>query len=226
MSARHLINKVVAENMEGATFMQATEPLSQPASQSSWAQKISWFLLPPVTAFVIVTVLLAWVTTGYQQQHQDKIYTGVTVWGHDLSRMTVAEAEAALAQAFPYASEKAITLLVPGTDEVWELSPAELGIKFDVAKTVAAAYQIGRETDGFRTQLRAWYQGIPVAPVIIFDEAQLDGVLNEIAAAINQPPQDASLFYNGSEVDYTPATYGRILDVADTRERLLIQLDL
>lgn len=201
--------------------MQASESISQPAPRSSWAQKISWFLIPPITAFVIVTVMLAWVTTSYQQQHQDRIYTGVTVWGHDLSRMTLTEAEAALAQAFPYTNEKAITLLVPGTDEQWQMSPAELGIKFDVAKTVAAAYQVGRDADSFQTQLQAWYQGMAIPPVIIFDEAQLDAVLNQIAVEINQAPQDASLFYNGSEVDYTPATYGRILDVADARERLL-----
>ena len=201
--------------------MQANPTLPESAPRSSWSHKLSWFLLPPISAFVIVSVLLALVMTTYQQQHTDKIYTGVTVWGHDLSQLTQAEAQSVLAQAFPYTTAQAIVLTDPGTGQRWELSPAELGIQFDVAQTVAAAYAIGREDNSLQSQLHAWYYGVDIPPVLIFDEAKVDEKLNELAAAINQPASDASLLYTGSEVDYTPAQFGRILDVADARTRLL-----
>lgn len=201
--------------------MHATPTMSEPAARSSWSQKLSWFLLPPISAFVIVSVILALVMTSYQQQHTDKIYTGVTVWGRDLSQLTQAEAQVVLTQAFPYATANAIILTDPGTGQRWALSPAELGIQFDVAQTVAAAYAIGREDNNLQSQLQAWYYGVDIPPVLLFDEAKVDEKLNEVAAAINQPASDASLLYSGNEVDYTPAQFGRILDVADARERLL-----
>ncbi|MBP8001879.1 MAG: VanW family protein [Chloroflexi bacterium] len=201
--------------------MQATETMSQPATSGSLAHKISWFLLPPITAFVLVTVLLAGVMTNYQLQHENKIYTGVTVWGQELGQMTEAEAAAALAAAFPYPGEKAIVFTIPGSAEQWEFTPTELGITFDVAQTVAAAYAIGREDNSLQSQLQTWYYGTAIAPVVVFDEAKIDAVLNSLAAQINQPSQDATLLYTGSEVDYTPAQFGRILDVDDARARLL-----
>jgi len=201
--------------------MQASQTMPQ-VERSSWGHKLSWFLLPPITAFVIVSVVLAGLMTVYQQQHADKIYTGVTVWGQDLSGLTQAEARTVLTEAFPYPTEKAIVLAVPGSaNEQWELAPAELGITFDVEKTLAAAYAIGREDNPIQSQLQAWYYGTSLAPVIVFDEAKLDAVLNQLASEINQSPQDATLIYSGSEVDYTPALFGRILDVANARERLL-----
>lgn len=201
--------------------MQASEIMPQ-AVRSSWGHKLSWFLLPPITAFVVVSVVLAGLVTVYQQQHTNKVYTGVTVWGQDLSGLTQAEARTVLTEAFPYPTERAIVLTVPGSaNEQWELAPAELGITFDVEKTLAAAYAIGREGNVLQSQLQAWYYGTSLAPVIIFDEAKLDAALNQLASEINQPPEDATLLYSGSEVDYTPALFGRILDVANARERLL-----
>lgn len=190
----------------------------------SWQRKLSYFLMAPLTALVILTVTLALIVTGYQQQHNGRIYTGVTVWGTELGGMTPAEAETALRNAFPYPGAPAIILENPATGQTWSKTPAELGLSFDPARTVDAAMDVGRKGSPWRrwqNLYQSWYYGRSLAPVVVLDEGKLDAALETLAAAVNQPPVNASLDLSGEEPRYIPAQMGRRLDTAELRERLL-----
>jgi vancomycin resistance protein YoaR len=208
--------------------MQATQfaPNPQPSSPGNQlARNLGWFMVAPVTAVVIVTILLALTLNGYQRQHDDRIYTGVMLWGNDLGMMTQVEAERALEAAFPYPNEAAIVLIDAKTDQEWVFTPAELGLTFDVEQTISEAYTIGREgTSVFghlQDQFDTWYYGRQIAPVVVFDEAKLDAAINMLAGEINRSPADAALDFTGTSVSYEPAQVGRSLDVAETRSRLV-----
>ncbi len=207
--------------------MQATVPAPNPPSANpvrQLARNLGWFLVAPVTAVAIITILLAITFNGYQQQHVDRIFTGVMIWGIELGTMTTGEAEQALTAAFPYPQQDAIVLVDAKTNQEWAFSPAELGLSFDAAATVEQAYQIGRETGDvspLREQFDTWYYGRQIAPVVIFDESKLDQAINAIAAEINRAPADAALDFDGTSVSYLPAQVGRSLDMADTRSRLI-----
>ncbi|MFZ0545082.1 MAG: VanW family protein [Candidatus Promineifilaceae bacterium] len=208
--------------------MQATQfaPSPPPTTPSHQLMRnMGWFLAAPITAVVVITILLAVTLNSYRQQHLDRIYTGVTLWGIDLSMMTRPEAEQALQAAFPYPHEASIVFTDAKTDREWVFSPADLGLTFDVNQTIDEAYEIGRQEHGLfgvlQDQFDTWYYGRQIAPVVVFDEAKLDQAINAVAADINHPPADASLDFTGTSVSYLPPEVGRSLDTADTRSRLI-----
>ncbi len=187
-------------------------------------RNLSYFLLVPLTTLVLITIALAVVVSSYESTHNGRIYSGVSVWGIDLSEKTPAEAQAVLAAAFPYPEEEAVTFADPATGQVWGKSPVEMGLTFDVAQTVQAAMGIGREGQPgqqIRDLFTSWYYGRSLAPIIVFDESQLDAALGEMAAAIDQPARNASFDLSGSSTTYVPGQLGRRLDLAYLREQLV-----
>jgi vancomycin resistance protein YoaR len=188
------------------------------------AKRLSWFLLAPVTAAVLVVLLVVGVVAAYEQQHDGRVFTGVMVGRIDVSGLTPAEAEQTLAGAFVYASDPNIELHDPGSGRVWTFSPSELGLTYDVAGTAEAAYQIGRSGNPLQRleqRFGSWFYGRRIAPVVVLDEGRLDLALAELAAEINQPAVDAGLQFDGANVSYSTPQVGRTLDLATARENLL-----
>ena len=196
----------------------------RPGENGRFTRNISYFLIAPLTALVILSMVLAYTISTYKSQHTDRIYTGVTMFGIDLGGMTPEEAKTALANAVPYTNEEAITLTDPASGQQWTKTPAELGVAYDLNETVAAAYDVGR-TGGpikqFQEMFNSWYYGTTLAPTIIFDENQLDSAVDELAAGLVQPAIDATFTADGSNASYTPSQVGRQLNKADLRERLM-----
>ncbi|MGH2538742.1 MAG: VanW family protein [Candidatus Promineifilaceae bacterium] len=201
--------------------MQAT--LDQPRLPTA-ARKLGWFFVAPLTAVALLAICAALVAGAYQTRHQGRIYTGVQVWGVDLSALTKEEARHALSQAAVFPGDETIVLREPASGESWQRSTADLGVAIDVERTVDAAYQVGRggqPAERAAAIFQAWYYGRPLAPVIVFDQAQFDQALAAIGAEVNQAPADASLNFTGSDVSFEGGQTGRALDVEETRQRLL-----
>ncbi len=202
--------------------MQAVPPIQ--ANSPNRFRNTGFFMIAPLTA-VILLLLWAGVTlAGYQSQHSGRVFTGVTVLGADLSALSQAEAEIALANAFPYPDTAVITFYDPATGQAWSASPAALGLAFDVAGTAAAAYEVGRHGRPLarvRAMFTTWYYGRELAPTLVLDEAKLDQYLAGLAADINRPPINAALNITEGVADYVSGSHGRFLDVTNTRQRLL-----
>ncbi len=204
--------------------MQATSSAPPYSSLHHILRNLGWFLSVPLFFLVLLSLTLAVTVTGYQTRHADRIYTGVSIGGVDLSQMTLPEAQQAVATAFPYAQEQAITLSDATTGEVWRLSLADLGVSLDAAASARTAYQIGRGEDGvndLRVQFETWYYGRHVAPIVLIDEARLDQAVNDLATTVEQGGVDATLAFDGNQVGYTPAQVGRLLDKAQLKSELL-----
>lgn len=186
-------------------------------------RKLTYFLAAPLTAVVLISILLALVVTAYQQRHEGRVFTGVSVWGVDLGGMNAGQALRALRDAFSYPDEGTIVLVDPKDDRRWEYPPAELGVTLDDEATLAAAFAVGRQGNPISRlvdQFRSWYFGRSLAPIVIFDEAKLDQTIALVASDINRPAADASLGFTGIDVSYDLAQVGHFLDVPDTRSRL------
>ena len=193
------------------------------AKEATFASALRWFMIPPATVGVLLVIILAATAATYQGRHADRIYTGVSVWGTDLGMMTPAEAGETLEQTLPVAENHEIRLVNPESEEEWVLTAADLGVTYDVEQTVEAAYDVGRAggpLSALRAQLSSWYYGRTLAPIIVFDEGQLQAALSEIAAEVNRPAREASLQFDGETLAYSPGQMGRQLDVADAKERL------
>ncbi|HUM71154.1 MAG TPA: peptidoglycan binding domain-containing protein, partial [Chloroflexota bacterium] len=202
--------------------MEAKPPIQ--AQLTNHIRHIGFFLIAPLMAVLLLLGFTAVTAADYQSQHSDRIFTGVSALGVDLSGLTQAEAQAALEEAFSYPQTAVITLTDPATGQQWTYNPAELGLSFDAAAVATAAYQLGRTGDP-TTRLQAmfdtWYYGRTLSPQFTLDEAQLDQKLAVIAAAINRAPANAALNIADGSAAYTAGQYGRLLDAADARQRLL-----
>ncbi len=186
-------------------------------------QALRWFLLPPLLTFGLLLLVLLIVAVSYQSRHSNRIFSGVSVWGVDLSGLTREEASEALATTAPDSQAGAIELVDRDTGLSWQHTPASLGIRYDLEETVEAAYGVGRRGGpiaALRDQFLAWYYGRPLAPVIIFDESELYGALSELAADVERPALDSNLEFDGNTLAYTAGQIGRRLDVDDTVQRL------
>jgi vancomycin resistance protein YoaR len=179
-----------------------------------WLARISLIV---VSIIILMNLIAALLLAGYQIYYDGLIYPGVHVWGVDVGGLTPQEAAAALNGKFTYPQMTTISFR-DGSD-VWQVSAAELGVQFDVQRTVQAAYEVGRHPDLFSAigqQVQAWRQGVVVAPVLIYDQRAADIRMQQIAAAINRPVMDATLIINGTDVITTPSQVGREVDVAAT----------
>lgn len=203
--------------------MQATAP----RPMMNTRRNLAFFLAPILGAFLLLFVVLAIWLVSYQSQHNGRIFTGISVMGVDLSGLEMAEAEAALNQNFNYATSEQIIFVDPETQQQFAKTPGELGLTFDVAQTVQAAYDLGRTGGPFKQakeMFDSWYYGRSLPPVLVLDESQLDNSLAELAAEINKPPVNAAFNYSGSDTSYAVGQPGRFVDVADARNRVITPL--
>jgi vancomycin resistance protein YoaR len=192
-----------------------------------------------LATLIAVAAMFAVSITSYRQRHENRIYTGITVSGLDLGRLTQVEAEQRLAATFSTLQDKPIVVSAPASGRRWSLTPQELGLSYDAAATARAAYGVGRDSGpvGRLWQIFAgWYYGRPLAPTIVLDEGQLAQTLQDLAADVNRPAVSAriDIDVDDGRANYTPGQIGRWLDVEDARERLLqaifarrrVQMDL
>lgn len=203
--------------------MQLTTPPPQPDTSLN-RRNLGLFLAAPVTAVILIAVLAVILLADYQNQHQNRIFTGIFVENLDLSQMDRATAEEVVANALAYTQAQTITLQDPASGRQWQFSPADLGLSVDVPGTVDAAYKAGRTgslVQRGRDLFNSWYYGRTVAPVFILDEGQLNQTLAAVAAEINQPAVNAAVEINGDTAVYTPAQPGRLLDLTTTQSQLL-----
>ncbi|MBN2388910.1 MAG: VanW family protein [Anaerolineales bacterium] len=192
------------------------------SGKSALISQIAAALIGGMALFLVGIFL---VSSGYQLAYAGRMVPGVSVAGVDLSGLTVEEAAVRLSQTltYPYSGQ---VLFVDG-DRVWTATPAELGMVFDVGRTIQAAYDIGRSGGMFSDlagQLNARQGGVDIQPVVMIDERVAHAYLEQIVLAINQPMLEAELQLNGTEVLYHPGQVGRVFDVDTTMTFLTIQL--
>ncbi len=205
--------------------MQAVPPYSDQPGEPGLARKLGYFLVPFVVVLALLALLVGGVMAVYQSQHAGRIYTGVSVAGVDLSGLTAEEAEAALNTALAFPPDARYTLVDPTSNLEWQYTPDQLGIRTDTATTVAVALDVGRSGGPLarlQDTFQSWYYGRTIAPILVFDEGQLDAAVAEIAASTEQPPTSASWTFDGAQQVYSPPQIGRTLDRADLRDRLLL----
>ncbi len=184
-----------------------------------------WLIRLPllaVTGALLLAIILAGLVLAVQARFADTIYPGVWAYGVNLGGMTQAQAEAALAAAFVY-DDRAVFTFRDG-ERFWQFSAADLGVRLDIEGAVAQAYAVGRSgglAGRLLEQAQAWFTGRAVPANIYYDQSAAAARLADIAAAVDQPPQNAALDISGIVVSHTPGTAGRVLDIP----AMLSQLD-
>jgi len=180
-----------------------------------------WFLFAGILLIVQLCVGaggLSLASRAYGQRYADRIYPGVSVYGVDLSGMTVEEATTALQAALPEPS--AMPLVLRDGEHSWNRSWAELGIHIDPNATARLAYQVGRRgTAGqmYGERLEALLAGWMLSPIVVLpNPAQAAAALEPLANETLAPPVNASLLIQPEGITPIPAQAGRELDVEAT----------
>jgi vancomycin resistance protein YoaR len=142
----------------------------------------------------------------------DRIASGVTIAGVDVSGMTADEAQAALEARAAETAGKPVVFTAG--DERVVLRPRRLGVETDWASAVRQALNEG---DGFvlfrgfkRIALRL--SGTDVGVPAVADPAALDRQLDRLAARIDTPPKDAAIVLEELTPVIQPAKQGIELD--------------
>jgi vancomycin resistance protein YoaR len=170
-----------------------------------------------VSLLILTNLVAALFVAGYQIYYDGLIYPGVSVWGADLSGMTPSEAASALNGQFHY--PQTVTITFRDGQNIWPMTAGDLGVQFDIERTVQAAYEVGRDTKLFASlgqQFTARRQGIVVSPVVVFDQRAADMQLQQIAAQINRPAIDAQVLIDNLTATATPSQIGRTVDMQST----------
>jgi vancomycin resistance protein YoaR len=139
----------------------------------------------------------------------------------DVSGLSQPEIEAALAGQISYPITGRLALR--DGSQVWTTAPGEVGAMLDTPAMASAALSVGRSGGLLAqtaTQLDAWFRGVVLPPILIFDERVAAEVLDGLAAQIDLPTVEAGALINGREVQVTAGQVGRQLDVSATLDSL------
>ena len=141
-----------------------------------------------------------------------RIANGVRIAGVDVGGKTPHQARSILERRAEALASVPVTFRVG--DRSWELQPRHLGIQVDWGAAVDA---VRRQGNGFgplrglrRLDLR--FFGADVAPPTQVYDAALAAKLDEIAAAVDVPPREASIVLHGLRPQIVPSRTGHALD--------------
>jgi vancomycin resistance protein YoaR len=173
------------------------------------------FAGPIIIICAIIAILVAadfWLNSG-------KIHRGVEVGNVSLGGQTPAEARESVKNHVMGPLER-IEFSGP---EDFSRDSKDLGVRFNVARTVNQAYAVGREgnvLDRLSERLRASFGGATIPPDIDYKPELARSEVDEIATQVNEQPGEADVKVYGSEVEVSKSRDGYELNPAATMTSL------
>lgn len=152
---------------------------------------------------------------GFNLYYSGSVFPGVRVAGVDLSGLPEEQAQALLSERLTYFRNGRVVLR--DGQQTWVNTPGEVGLLLSPEASVEEAMAWGRRggpAARLNAQFRAWYQGVSLPPMLIYDERIGMQYLNDLAQQIDRPAVEASLTVQGLEVMVEPGQIGRSLDIA------------
>ncbi|MCL4369086.1 MAG: VanW family protein [Actinobacteria bacterium] len=172
--------------------------------------------------FGAMCLALFWTVSAalmYQWLYDGRIFQGVRLLDADLGAYRPEEARAELLHRYDaYARQ---TIVLRAGQQEWKATPAQLGLRFDVDRSVQQAYDAGRNGNflvRLFTQWRYAVQGYPLAEVgLQVDDTVLEGYLKTLAPQIGRAMRDAGLVVQPDlQARITPSNPGVELKVDKT----------
>jgi len=172
-----------------------------------------------VVALVGLTILID------SALYYNKVHAGVSIAGHGFGGFTRDEATARLTRLVDDAEGSPITL--SGGNRTWTVTPADVGIKVDLADAVSAAMDVSRKSNfvvdlGKRFKLFFSQTHVPLRGTA--ESARVDELLSRVAEGLDVPPVDAGLAIDGSEITVVEGQKGLVVDREALRKRLTTAL--
>jgi vancomycin resistance protein YoaR len=183
-----------------------------------WITQLIVFMAYVVAIAVLVISLAVLI---FEWRYKDRIYPGVTVLGLDLDGLEFESAVALLDYRLnPYQGEQ---LTLRYGEQLWSVSPSDLGVSLDAVATAVSAHAVGRGArlrDNLQVQVQAWRHGHVVQPILRFDTGVAAAFLSQLAQEVNRPVRNADLTVQGLQVEVTSSQVGLDVDLQATYQLL------
>ena len=181
--------------------------------------KVSKFLL------LFVPVSLSVLFFSYHLAYAKKVIPGVKVADIVLGNKNQAEVRGLLEARFNHRAAQPVKLTAG--EKTFEFSLNDLGVAYDLERTTAAAFGVGRSgnfvTD-LRTEVEAWFGEVRVAPVLTVEEEKLATILFGVAEELDDPPAEAGFRVESGELRVEEAKGGRVVNQEKLEEKVLDSL--
>lgn len=171
-----------------------------------------WIIFP-----LLLIILIAASFGGYVLAYNKKIYPRVKIAEIDIGGKTPAQAREVLSPKIKAVEEGEIEAKLE--EKSWKIKTEDLGLFYDLEKTVASAYRVGRRENFGKSlleQLRAIFLPTEIAPVYKIDENKLADWLESIALTTDVPFQDATVRVKNGKATIITGKEGKALN----REKL------
>lgn len=145
----------------------------------------------------------------------NKIIRGVSASGVIVGGLSVGEAVKVLEEKFEKSKKSPFTFIYGG--EEFKITPDELGIDIDEAKTAVEAFSVGRGAStfsGILEQVKVLFLGKEIAPKFFVDKNKFLAAISEKMGILEKPAENASLIYDERNEIFAvkPAKIGKIAD--------------
>lgn len=176
-------------------------------------------------AAVFVSAVAVFVA-AYQMRYAGLIYPGVSIGGIDVGGLSANAAGAKITQELRILKEG--RLVLQGEGRSWTATPAEVGLFLDPDASVQQAYAIGRSgywAENIVDKFSAWYYGVHLSPVLIYDQRMSMRFIESIAREVDRAVIEPSIALQGLEVIVEPGQIGRYVDKGATLALLAHQVE-
>jgi len=185
-------------------------------------QKFFHFLkISGLTVLVCFSVLFF----SYHLAYAKKVIPGVKIASISLGNKSQSEVDYLLGKKF--ADQVSQPVKLTADDKSFEYSFEDLGLDYDLDRTTAAAFEVGRRGHLFKdlqTEAEVWFKGIKIEPTLRVDEEKLDRIILEISEGLDDPPAEAEFRMINDELGIKDAKGGRVLNQEELKGKILASL--
>lgn len=208
-----------------ARHEKAVQPAAKAATNApprSWLHRNGWRLgRRAVLGTAIAILVLAIGLALFRAHYSNEIYPGVAVGGVDVGGHDRAGAAALVQQRADQLEQGTVRFTYHG--KTWTPTLQQLGISFDINRSLDAAFAYGRESVAWDRMsdtfgLLRHEENIPLA--VTWNQTTLGKWFDQVDHDLGQPPHDAYISINGTKVTIVPEVDGTVVDRPAATEQI------
>lgn len=170
-------------------------------------------IIPLVLVAIIFVVLLFSTIFALINLNNNKIVSGISIKGIDVSGLTKEEA---IKKVSDITSKKLTTPFnLIHNDSVTTIIPEQLGANFDIENSIDTAYNFGREDNIFKNNfeiLSAYFFKLNISPSFSYNEETINTLIKEIETNLPDKVVESTHYIDGSNLIITKGIDGVAID--------------
>ncbi len=194
---------------------------SNTAMRGSTTKRVLLFFVLPLCIFLILILLLSTVFSLINI-NSTKILDGISIYGIDVSNLTVDEAKSKVYTLLNKHISQEIS--VTHLDFETKILPEQFNVKFDITSAVNEAYSLGRSGNVFENNyiiLSILLKDANISPSISYDEDLLDSIIKGIGEQLPDRMLNSDYYIDGNNLIITSGKDGVLIDSYKFKKNIL-----